>query len=299
MRRDLILPALLVTALMAMAVYATTGARSRVAELVPVPALCDSPGHLDRLAHLAEASGLAASRRRRGILWSLNDSADATLYAIGPNASLSGRVRLAGASVVDWEAVAVGPCGGNTCVFVGDIGDNDRARRSITIYRTTEPLPSDETTAPVEAFEAVYPEGPQDAEGLFVARETLFIVTKGEGAPVRVYKFPAVADTRPVTLELVMTLTAGDPRKQGRVTDAAVSPDGHWVALRTNDLVLFYKTSALLAGRAAAPLAFDLRPLREPQGEGIAWADNQTLFLAGEAPGGGTFGRISCSLPPG
>ena len=299
MRRDLILPILLLTALMAMGVYATTGSRSGVAELAAVPAICDSSRSLDRVAQLPEASGLAASGRHRGILWSLNDSADASLFAIGPDASISGRVRVNGASVVDWEAVTVAPCGNAACVFVGDIGDNGRARRSITIYRTTEPSPSDAATAPVEALEGVYPEGPQDAEGLFVARDRVFVVTKGERAPVRVYRFPSVTDTRPVTLELVMTLTAGDPPKQERVTDAAVSPDGHWVALRTNDLVLFYRTSEMLAGTAAVPLAFDLRPLKEPQGEGITWADNQTLFLAGEAPGGGTLGRISCALPPG
>ena len=39
----------------------------------------------------------------------------------------------------DWEAIAVGPCGSRTCLFVGDIGDNKARRKHITIHRVTEP----------------------------------------------------------------------------------------------------------------------------------------------------------------
>jgi hypothetical protein len=298
MRRDFILPILLFVTLMAMATYATTGARQGAAELSTVPALCDASGRLGRLPHLTEASGLAASARHRGIFWTHNDSADPTLYAIKADGVVSGHVRVAGASVIDWEAVAVGRCPGGTCVFVGDIGDNEMKRRTITVYRTPEPAPADSATGPVEALEAVYPEGPQDAESLFVVGETLFIVTKGEKTPVRVYRFPSAQPAGPITLELVATLSSSERDKRARVTDAAVSPDARWIALRTNDHVLFRKTSTLLAGKAEIPLAFDLRALREPQGEAITWADNHTLLLAGEAEGGGTLGRMSCSLPP-
>ena len=126
---------------------------------------------------------------------------------------------------------------------------------------------------------------------------SLYVVTKGEGSPVRVYRFPSLAPNARLTLQLVATLTSADPDKSTRVTDASVAPNGEWVALRTNDQLLFYRTSALLGGKPGTPMAFDLRALAEPQGEGIAWADNRTLFLSGEAPGGGTFGRITCSLP--
>jgi hypothetical protein len=298
MRRDFVLPVLLLVALMAMALYATSGRRrSEPVGLAGTPAPCQVSGQVRHLAELGEASGLAASKRTRSVLWSHNDSADSTLYAIGTDGSVAGRVRVAGASVVDWEAVTVGNCSGGSCVFVGDIGDNDRKRRRITVYRTPEPLPSDRTTAAVEVVEASYPEGPQDAESLFVARGMLFVVTKGENAPVRVYRFPSGTGGSAAKLELVATLTENAPGKSARVTDAAVSPNGHWIAMRTNDLVLFYQASSLLSGLADTPLIFDLRPLKEPQGEGITWRDDQTLFLAGEAAGGGTFARMSCNLP--
>jgi hypothetical protein len=170
-------------------------------------------------------------------------------------------------------------------------------RPTITIYRTREPAPNDRTTAPAVRIEAVYPEGAQDAEALFVANSALYIVTKGEGAPVRLYRVPSGGSGTRVTLELIATLTEQGADKKTRVTDAAISPDGAWIALRSNDLVLFYDADALLAGKPPTPLAYDLAALEEPQGEGIAWADDRTLFLAGEAEGGGTFGRVTCSLP--
>ena len=300
MRRDFILPALLLIALVVMGVYATTAEKEKGtggAEVVTTPVACENARLISRIAMLPEASGLAPSRRFRDVFWSHNDSDHPVLYAISADGSVSGRVPLAGASVVDWEAIAVSPCDGGNCLYVADIGDNGMNRRNIAIYRTHEPSPSDRTTAPADRIDGVYPEGAQDAEALFVANGSLFIVTKGEGAPIRVYRFPSVQPGTRVTLELVATLTDEGARKKMRVTDAAISPDGAWVALRSNDVVLFYKADALLSGKPQTPLAYDLTALKEPQGEGIAWADDRTLYLAGEAEGGGTFARVSCTLP--
>lgn len=298
-RSDFIIPGLLLVALMVMAVYATTGDEEEAAGPASVAA-CEPPRLIARLPQLPEASGLAASRRQPKLLWSHNDSSEAALYGIAADGSLRTRLQLTGASVIDWEAVTVAPCAGNSCVYVGDIGDNDGARRTITVYRAHEPPPSesaDSTTAPAEALHASYPEGAQDAEALFSAAGSLFVVTKGEGAPVRLYRFPALDGDAQQTLQLVATLTDGDPRKAARVTDAATSPDGQWVALRTNDVVWFYRTAALVSGTPDTPLSYELGVLNEPQGEGIAWADANTLYLAGESEAGGTLASLSCTLP--
>ena len=65
-----------------------------------------------------EASGLAVSRRVPGRLWTLNDSGQPVLFALDTRGSVTGQVRLTGADVVDWEAVAVGPCGTASCIYV-------------------------------------------------------------------------------------------------------------------------------------------------------------------------------------
>jgi hypothetical protein len=242
---------------------------------------------------LPEASGLAASQRTDQLFWSHNDSASPEIVAVGADGTSRGRVRLAGASIEDWEAVSTAPCESGSCLYVGDIGDNERARRRIVVYRTPEPAPGEATTADAQIIEGVYPEGPQDAEALFVLDGDLFVVTKGEGTPIRLYRFPS-ATPGSHTLQVVATLTDAGADKTFRITDAAVSPDERWLALRTNDLLLFYDAQRVRAGTPGTPLSYDLRSLGEPQGEGVAWADAQTLFLAGESSSGGTFARVTC-----
>lgn len=249
------------------------------------------------LPELHEASGLARARRTPDLFWSHNDSGDAAVTGLGSDGRVRARVRLAGARVYDWEAVAVGACPQGHCLFIGDIGDNAGWRRFIVVYRTPEPVPGMTTTEVVDAFRGVYPEGPQDAEALFVVDGTVFIVTKGRQGPVRLYRFPRLQPSTTVSLELVATLSSAAPEARGRVTDATVSPDGRWVALRTLDRLVFYEANALLAGRPGdAHLAF-LQTLRERQGEGLAWAESGTIYLAGEGRRGGTFARVSCTLP--
>ena len=263
------------------------------------PADCRDARLVGRLAELPEASGLASSRGDANILWAHNDSSGPVLYALSKDGALKARVSVTAAHADDWEAVTTASCPDGTCLYIGDIGDNNGSRPAITVYRLKEPAPTDSATAPAEAIQLTYPDGPQDAEALFATADgTLFIVTKGEQGPVSVYRVPSETKAgAPIALQRVATLTPNDPQKTSRVTDAAASPTGEWVALRTPDRVLFYRAKTLASGQPDPPLQFDLGSLNEPQGEGIAWARDNTVYLAGEAPGGGTFGRISCNLP--
>ena len=295
MRADFLLPVLLSLALVAMIIYAARSGGDQTT-IATTPVACNADIAQATLRELPEASGLAASQQPQ-MFWTHNDSAEPVVFAIGAEGRVRGRVRVAGASVTDWEAVTTAPCDTGACLFVGDIGDNDHTRSMIIVYRTPEPSAEARTTDDAVAIEGVYPDGPQDAEAMFVSDGQLFVVTKGEGARARVYRFPSLEPSTRHTLQLVATLTSAAPEKTYRITDAAVSPDARWVALRTNDLVLFYVREALLQGVPGTPLSFDVRGLREPQGEGIAWADPTTLLLAGESEGAGTFASISCNLP--
>src|SRR5687768_720191 len=102
-------------------------------------AACRPAGPLAQIPGLSEASGLAASRRAPGRLWTHNDSGEPVVVVLDARGAVTGRVRLAGAAVQDWEAIAVGPCGTGSCLHVGDIGDNEAKRKRITIYRLPEP----------------------------------------------------------------------------------------------------------------------------------------------------------------
>jgi hypothetical protein len=262
---------------------------------------CTGASLIARLPDVAEASGLAVSRRHQNLLWTHNDSGQPWLYAVGTDGKLRARVRVTGAELADWEDLSIGRCSAGSCLYIADIGDNKAARARIAVYRVPEPDANDEATAPAEAFYGTYPEGPQDAEGLFVDDNgAIFVVTKGEGSPITLYRFPAGATPgETVQLERVARLAEASDRDD-RITDADLSADGKWVALRTLDGVNFYLAGPLLSGAPERPVAVSLSGLGEPQGEAVAFAADGTVYFAGESGDGvhgGTLARASCKLP--
>src|SRR5687767_2251902 len=88
--------------------------------------VCTSAGRLSSLPALPEASGVALSRRSPGLLWSHNDSGEPMVFAVDTAGVAKGRVRVAGARVTDWEDISVGPCAQGSCLYIADIGDNNR-----------------------------------------------------------------------------------------------------------------------------------------------------------------------------
>jgi hypothetical protein len=261
---------------------------------------CRPDGAISSIPELPEASGIAVSRRVPGRLWAHNDSGQPFLFALDTRGSVTGRLQLSGVKVEDWEAVAVGACPDGSCVFVADIGDNDAERKRITVYRFPEPSASEASVAVNDLFHGTYPDGAHDAEALFVMPDGgIFIVTKGDTGAVALYRFPrelrAGATHR---LERVGTPAgSGKPGENGRITDGAVTADGESVVLRTGDRLTFHRTADLLAGNWTPATTVDVKPVGEPQGEGVAIGADKTVYLAGEGGGksrAGTFARLTC-----
>ena len=74
---------------------------------------------------LDESSGVAASRRQPGVLWTMNDSGnDAWIFATDTMGRDHGALAVADARNRDWEAIALGPCGTQECLYIADTGDN-------------------------------------------------------------------------------------------------------------------------------------------------------------------------------
>jgi hypothetical protein len=94
------------------------------------------------------------------------------------------------------------------------------------------------------------------------------------------------------TLALVRTLS-----EKGRITGAAASPDGRWVALRSNRNLFFYAIDTFLKG--GDPVRVDLAAFKEPQGEGVAFGSGGELYLVSEGGGknaAGMLTRIHCAF---
>lgn len=259
--------------------------------------VCKPESALVTISALPEASGLALGRRTTR-LWMHNDSGAPELIAVDPKGAVAGRLTLSGARVEDWEALASGPCGKGTCLYVGDIGDNDGKRKRITIYRLPEPENASGSVA-AEPIHATYPDGAHDAETLLVAPDgSLFIVTKGDTGPVALYKFPPELKAgATVKLERVGKPIAEKPGDTGRITDGAISSDGKWVVLRSNSALTFYKGDQFMRGDFAGARRVDVSGLKEPQGEAVVFGTGNTLYLGGEGGGKkqpGTLAALSC-----
>ena len=263
---------------------------------------CEVVTALKAVPGLREGSGLALSRRLPRRLFTINDSGAPEVIVLDLDGTPRGKVVVKGATVTDWEDVTVGPCPGGTCLYISDIGDNNRVRSNISLYRMLEPRDGEQQASAVR-FDAVYPDEPHDAEAVFTGPDgRLFLLTK-EPRATGLYGFPLhLTPDMPNRLERIATLDAGSGRDWfARITDAETSADGRTVAVRTNEALFLVPTTALIAGQLSAAAIFPLHRLGEPQGEGVALGANGDVFLVGEGGGrraSGTFARLTCIAAP-
>jgi hypothetical protein len=252
---------------------------------------------------LDESSGVVVGRRDPTMLWTHNDSGwPAEIFSITPAGELIARIPVAGADNIDWEDLAWGPCPEGECLYIGDIGDNSAVRNSITVYRLPEPDPRAAEARVSARFDMRYPDGPRDAEGLFVTPEgVLYIVSKGNGsARPALYRYPGeLRAGETVELQLVTPLSDGPPELLDRLTAADISPSGEWVGIRSYRELTFHRAHALLSGDTVPVHRFDLEEVEEVQGEGFTLLDNGTVYLTGEAgfdDARGTVSILRCRL---
>jgi len=245
-----------------------------------------------------ETSGLARSTRDAALFWTHNDAGNAPeLFAVDTAGRLVQRVRVTGAQLVDWEDIDTGPCDGGRCLYIGDIGDNDGERGQVTVYRIPEPAEGAQTTEAASAFHARYPDGPKDAESLFVHPDgTIYVVTKGRDTPVALYRWRPSAAGETVTMERVRELLPAPRNQLDRVTAATISPDGRWVGIRSYRQLFLYRTDDLLgSGGPAATIMLG----GQEQGESLVLDDDASAWVTSEAEGGGVprFARMQCTWP--
>lgn len=253
-----------------------------------------------------ETSGLAVSVRHPDALWTHNDSGHAPdLFAIGPDGRSLGTVRLQNVQPVDWEDLDVGPCpddSSSACLYIADIGDNLEARSTVSIHVVPEPSFDARTVPPPRSYLMRYPDGPRDAEGLFVTGDgTVYVVSKGGAGDAALYRYPPPLTAGSVrTLERVRVLLPGPIPLFDRITAATTTPDGRWVAVRSPRMLYIYAAASLVTGDHANPITVDLSSLGELQGEGLAMSNDGIVWLSSEAVrpvSGPTLTELACRLP--
>jgi hypothetical protein len=251
-----------------------------------------------RSTELAEASGLAASRRRAGVLWAVNDSGNgAWLHALDARGADLGRTRLDGAKAVDWEDVASFELDGEAYLLVGDIGDNVALRPRYELYAVVEPAPGAATATPAWKVAFTYPDGARDGESVAVdaAGERILLLSKRDRPP-RIHALPLrpPAGDAPVEASHVAdfpqpaTSAAGPTRLlaklYGQPTAWDIGPPA--IAVLTYARLEIYARAAgepVLAALARPPARFELPQMA--QAEALALGPDGTVYVTGEGRG--------------
>lgn len=239
-----------------------------------------------------EASGVAVSLSHAGVYW-IHEDTGSILYAVDAAGAILARFPVL-PRLRDWEDLALTQCPtGGSCLYLADLGDNYEERRHGHILRVAEPDPSSPDTLRPEVFPVRLPDGPRDIEALLVLPgERIYAVTKGRNHPVTVYRYPGPLRPDTVVMEEVQRLTDGPRILPRQVTGGAVAPAGGLVALRTYESLQFYR----LAADTLVPVdggLVNLRPLREPQGEGVAVGPEGRVVLVSEGGPARSPGSIS------
>jgi hypothetical protein len=253
---------------------------------------------------IKESSGLTPSQVESGVFWTLNDSGgEPCVFAIDIHGHTRAKARLAGAVNFDWEDLCSGRDEkGRPVLYIGDIGDNLRIRRTLQIYQIAEPrlvadglrAPEIITEAPV-VWHVSYPDGAHNAEGLLVHPKTrrIHLLTKSEDGKSALYAFPASVpdDGKPVILEKVAGITfPGYPRTGKRIVDdrmctgAAFSPDGsRLVASTYSSLYEWPLPAGTTLANALAKRPVRLVPDLLRQLEAVCYdPDGRTLWITSE-----------------
>jgi hypothetical protein len=274
-----------------------TGGGGGAAAMCPV---CSTPKATGTLADpaLNETSGVVASAAHPGVFWIHNDSGDtARFFAIDAGGNRLATITVDGAGAVDWEDIARGPCPTGTCLYLADIGDNQLARTSYTIYRVPEPATIADATVTAEAFPFTYPDGAHNAETLLVHPTTgaVTVVTKVFVAASSIYELPLpLTPGTPAVMKLAGTVKP--PSGSVFFTGGDVHPSGKGVLLRTYSALHHYPlspTDTVAAALSRTPCAMPVAS--EMQGEAVGFLADGMGYVTVSEGVGAALNRVDCS----
>ncbi len=233
-----------------------------------------------------ESSGIAPCYLSPGQYFTHNDSGDsARFFRFNSKGQVLATYALAGAKNVDWEDMATARINGKSYVYLGDIGDNRRHRKTITVYRLPEPSGVSKSINVYEKYDLRYPDKAHNAETLLVDPKSgdLVIVTKVEGRPAQVFYLQRPSRSGAFVLMEIGKLAIGGASQDSQLaTGGSVSPDGKHVVVRTYFGAYEYDArKSFKSWWKSSPIAMKTPP--DLQGEGICYsADGKSLLTSAE-----------------
>jgi hypothetical protein len=240
-------------------------------------------------SRLKEPSGIAASAKNPGLLWTHNDSGNsASVFLIDEKLSIRLTCKLDGVYNRDWEDIAVGPGpdAGKSYVYIGDIGDNFGMFPFKYLYRFEEPvLKEGETEIVITKFDTItfrLEDGAKDTETLMVnpINRKIYVVSKRED-PVWVYELPSAQQPKDT-----LTATKLVSLPYSRIVGGDFSSNGKELLLKNYQQVFYWKVEGTDLKKSLTSKPTLLPYNEEPQGEAITFKhDGSGYFTLSEKLG--------------
>ncbi|MEQ9412986.1 MAG: hypothetical protein RIF39_04115 [Cyclobacteriaceae bacterium] len=224
---------------------------------------------------LEEASGLVASYKNPGKLWTLNDSGNPSeLFLLNDKGEIEMTCKLK-VHNRDWEDIAIGPGLYDSIkyLYIGEIGDNEAKYDYKYLYRVVEPTFQGDKKISIDKFDTLVislPDGKRDMESITIDQQTgdLYLFSKRE-ENINIYR------------SLANALIAGDtlvPEKIGtlpyhNVVAVDFTLDSKELLIKTYDEIYYWNRPDSLSIQQVLlqdPILLNYK--REPQGESVAWS---------------------------
>lgn len=251
-----------------------------------------------------EISGLAASRRRDGVLWAHNDSGNPnSIFALSTAGAVIAEYGIDGVANVDWEDMASFELDGRSWLLIGDIGDNGALRPTIRFILVPEPDLAGGRggrITPEWVLEARWPDAPRDAESMAVdpVSRTIYLLSKRR-VPVQVFSLPLAPPASPDEVRTIRQIGTMSGIPQPTQEEIGASPEiGRWLGQPTamdrradgSFVVITYRDAYLFLAQPGDDAARTLRraPLRMglprlPQAEAVAFGrDGRAVYATTE-----------------
>ena len=257
---------------------------------------------------ISEISGIVPSYANDSCFWVHEDSgSEGRLLLYNTKGKLKGHYTFHGLGPVDMEDIAIVPNFNGTTtakIFVGDFGDNSKARTTHRIFVMDDVLieDKDKEASNVSIIEYVYPTNEdgepvkKDCEAFFVdpLSMSMYFFTK-EYTVSYIYKldYPYNENTTD-TLEYIGMFS----RTRDKITAADISGDGADIIIKTYGQVFYWKRELQESWSSMVAILVDsvlktqpvLLPYQpEVQGEAICWGTNKRSYT--------TISEISNGIP--
>lgn len=203
---------------------------------------CASPTvatkRLGRIADgLAEASGLAASKKYPGVGWVIRDSGHTpSIYSfrLVKGKAVVREIKVRGADNRDWEDItySIGPDGRGRLWII----ESMQSGREPYIYEVVEPNPHTAKTVKLKSRRRFqYPgDGFQNTEASFWYKGRLVLATKDK--PTRLYRFDSLSGGGTLRPKLI-----GSLRDAPRISVLRASPDGRFLVAANHQNLWIFK----------------------------------------------------------